>query len=185
MAPEKLTGDSVDESTLKINIIMRRKLALLHEIYALSEQASGYINEADIERLGNIIADKQELIDSADHADRMFLAEFANLKAQLGIASMEELRVSQSPQLGELRRNTAEIFAMIEKIYTLDENINRGILKLREDITADLTRIRKQKHISSLYSNDGAQHLEDGHRHYDENYGNYGNYGNFAFDIKK
>ena len=156
----------LEESTKRMNAIMSRKLTILHEIYGLSEQASGYINERDIERLNNIIDEKQLLIDRADGLDKLFLSESDALKSSLDLNSLEVLRISQTAQLKDLQNNTADILAMIKKLYDMEIDINCGILKLRDDITADLNRIRKQKQISALYSRDDAiQRANESHVH--------------------
>ena len=162
MTPNTLQDVNIEGSARQMNVILRRKLTSLREIKNLSEQAFGYINEEDIELLNNTIEAKQKLIHEVDHLDKLFLMEFDKLKSDLGLASIEDLHMSQSPELGELRGNTAEILGLLQKIFSFDEKINREVAKLREGITAELTRIRKQKHISTLYSNDGTrrQHNE-------------------------
>jgi len=140
-----------------MNGIMRRKLSLLYEMHGLSEQAYGYVSEESLEPLGNIIEAKQELIREIDQLDRSFLFEFERLKSDLGLSSMEDLKKPQNPHLRDLQDNSAEIMGLLNKIDALDVKLNQGIVKLREDIAADLSRIRRQKQVSGMYSSDGER----------------------------
>ena len=155
MAVDILQDINIGESVRHMNEIMRRKLASLRDIYNLSQQAYSYINEDDVERLYNVIDEKQKFINDVDHLDKQFLIEFNKIKSDLGIESFAELHLSQSPGLEELHKNTADILEMLQKIYDYDLKINSGAAKLREGITVELIRIKKQKHISEIYSNDG------------------------------
>ena len=137
-----------------LNGIARQKLELLDGIYNLSLQADGYVNEDEVERLNNVFEAKRDLMNRIDSLDERFLQLFGELKAELGVSSIDELRRSQSPGLDELWGNTANIIAQIQKISALDIKVNEKIEELREHVSADLTRLRKQKNISSLYGND-------------------------------
>ena len=153
---ESLTkqDEKLNESVRLMNDIMRRKLSLLHEMHSLSVQAYNHISEESVEPLNNIIEAKQALIVEIDHLDRRFLLEFEKLKTDLGLTSMADLRRGESPLLKDLRLNTAEILDILQKLDELDAKLNHGIVKLRDDIAADLARIRRQKQISGAYSND-------------------------------
>jgi len=155
MIDSLLTQDEkINESVRLMNGIMGRKLTLLYEMQNLSEQAYNYISEECVEPLNNIIEAKQALIVEIDHLDRRFLLEFEQLKNDLGLSSIADLRRGESPLLKDLRLNTAEILDILQKLDELDTKLNQGIVKLRDDIAADLTRIRRQKQISGVYSNE-------------------------------
>ncbi|MCL2057830.1 MAG: flagellar protein FlgN [Oscillospiraceae bacterium] len=156
MAANIYIDAQADESLRQMNDILKRKLSTMGDMYHISEQAYGYINEDDVERLNNMIEAKQELIREIDHLDGLFLIEFDKLKANLGLSTIDELRMSQSRQLSELRSNTADVMSMAGRIYDFDVKINHGVTKLRDDITAELTQLRRQKQISDLYTNDGT-----------------------------
>ena len=147
--------DKTNASVRRMNGIMQRKLSLLYEMHNLSSQAYGYLSEDGVEPLGNIYEAKQALIDEVDHLDKLFLHEFENLKAGLGLTSIADLSGNGSPLLKELKLNTSEILGPLEKIEGLDSRLNLKILKMRDDIAADLARVRKQKQVSGTYSSDG------------------------------
>ena len=145
----------IDEIILSINDLMRRKLSLLYEFYHFTSDEYNYVREESIELLGTIIEDKQELINEIDYLDRKFLTEFSVLKEILGVSSLEELSGSgDDGLLNELKLNTKEIMDLLIKIDTLDKKVNAKIAKLRADLTLDLSRVQKQRHISTLYSGD-------------------------------
>jgi hypothetical protein len=148
--------DRINGLIQSINLTMRRKLSLLYEIFNHSNLAFGYVSEDSVEQLANVFSEKQEMIYEIDYLDRKFLNEFEGLKAAVGISSMEELRVGDNGRLADLRLNTSEIMDILKKIDALDQKVNQKIAKLREDVAADLVRIRRQRHISGIYGSDGA-----------------------------
>ena len=153
--------EKINESVRQINNVMKRKLSLLYEMHNLSAKAYNYISEDSVEPLNNIFEAKQELIHEIDQLDRVFLDGFEQLKSGLGLSSIADLRQPQSPQLKDLQLNTAEIMDLMQKIGDLDAKLNQKIVKLREDIAADLTRIRRQKQVSGFYSNDNTRRQKD------------------------
>ena len=146
-----------DAPVRKMNEIMRRKLSLLRDMLNLSEQANNYLGEENVDLLNNIIDAKQELIRDIDHLDKKFLIEFETLKTEQGISSMEELKMSLSTELPILRENTSAILDILNKIYAFEKKFNGGAVKLRDDIAAELNRIRRQKQINAFYSNDSPR----------------------------
>ena len=151
-----LKEENIDISVRKMNDIMQRKLSLLYEMRNLSEQAYNYVSEDTIEPLNNIIEQKQAVIDEIDTLDDVFLTEFNSLKTGLGLSTIQELEDNKSPQLKNLRMNTADILDIMQKIAALDDKFNKSLIKLRENVSADLARIRKQKQVSGMYENDGS-----------------------------
>ncbi|MDR1059626.1 MAG: hypothetical protein LBL83_00065, partial [Clostridiales bacterium] len=61
---------SAGERVKSINSIMQRKLSLLYEIYKQTAQEYGYVCAEDIDLFGNVIAEKQALIEEIDALDR-------------------------------------------------------------------------------------------------------------------
>lgn len=148
---------NINESVRHMNGTMRRKLSLLYEIYSLTGRAYNYVSEDGTEPLNNIIEAKQELILEIDTLDKRFLTDFDALKTELGVSSVAEVRPDNSPEFKELRDNTVEILDILKKLDSMDFKLNQKIKKFREEIATDLTRIRKQRQISGVYSNDPAR----------------------------
>jgi uncharacterized protein YdcH (DUF465 family) len=170
---------------------MQRKLSLLYEIFRQTAQEYGYVSEESIDLLCNVIDEKQKIIDEIDVLDRVFLEEYAALKAALGLcapggiggappqgraeatdfgagaagnasehvnadASRGMSAGRMSGEMSELKLNTAEIVSILTKIEALDTKVNQKMAKLREDLAADLVKIRKQRHVNSIYGGEGA-----------------------------
>jgi len=145
---------TVDEHIQYINDLMMHKVSLLYEIYKFTLDEFGYIKEENMEQMGCIIEQKQDLIHEVDYLDRKFLAEYMALKERLGISSLDEIEPQSSKRLTELRLNTFEIMEILFKIDELDKKVNRRMSKMRDGIAMELIKIRKQKHIHSIYSNE-------------------------------
>ena len=157
IANETSRDIAADKTLREMNAIMRRKITLLNDMRDLSEQAGNYIDEESVGLLQNLLDAKQELIREVDRLDRMFLTQFNDVKTMLGVSSLEELSLTYSPELGDLRDNTSAICDLLNKIYEFDKKFNGDIRKLRDSVAADLTRIRRQKQISRLYTNEGLR----------------------------
>ena len=69
---------------------------------------------------------------------------------------LHELRSAQPPELYELRAYTGEILSLLIKTEALDQAFAQGVKKLRDSVSSDLARIRRQKQASGLYASDGA-----------------------------
>ena len=145
----------INDIVSSINELMRRKLSLLFEFYRYTSDEYDYVREESMEQLGSIIVEKQEIINEINFLDRKFLVDFSSLKERLGISSLDELKNrGEYGSLTELKLNTKEIMNVLSKIDTLDKKVNAKIAKLRTELTSDLTRIQKQRNISTLYSGD-------------------------------
>ena len=159
--PQTPAGRPEDESIRRACAISRRKLALLDEMRYLSEKALGFVGEDDIDALENVVNAKQGLINEIDFLDEKFLIEYNDFKTAPGagvtlppVQTGDPGRIALSP-LEELKGVTAEILDALQKINDADKLFNAAVGKLRENISFELTRIRKQKDISALYGNGG------------------------------
>ena len=152
----------LNDSVRHMNGVMRRKLSLLYELYGLTDRAHNYISEDSVGQLSNIFDSKQELISEIENLDKHFLADYEALKVSLGVSSFAEVRQGGSPELAEFRENAGEILEVLQKLDALDRGLNQKIVKLREYISSDLARIRKQKLSSGAYSGDSARNQKNG-----------------------
>jgi hypothetical protein len=133
---------------------MKKKLSLLYEIYNCTSQELVYSNEEGIEQLGNIIQEKQELISEIDYLDRKFLIEFEDVKKELGVSTLDSLVGSSDESFAALKLNTSEIVEILNKIDRLGKIVRAKVVKLREDLSQELTKLKKQKHVSQIYGSE-------------------------------
>lgn len=156
--------------------LMRRKLVLLGDMQEISEKSLNYIDEGEVGALENFLSEKQNIIMQVDTLDELFLAEFSKIKSEYGVSSIDELKLSDSPRLAELRSYAAKILEKLKIIENSDGKLMRGVAKLREDISAELVRIRRQKHISGLYGGGASGQKTPTAQRFD---------GRSGFDIKR
>ena len=142
-----------------VNATMRRKLSLLHEIHKLTVAEYGYVRDDSIEQLGNVLAEKQELMNEIDALDNRFLREFTAMKEAFGVSSVEEMpaEADADGSLAQMKSSTADILDALAKISDLDAQITEKISELRQALTADMTRLRHQRHVSGIYGADVRQ----------------------------
>ena len=142
---------------LSLNLIMKKKLSILYQIYNCTSQEYGYANEDGIEQLGILIEEKQGMISEIDYLDRKFLVEFEDLKQELGIDSLDNIDGEGNEELTVLKLNTTEILEILNKIDDLDKKVQTKVSKLREDLAQELTKIKKQKDVSKIYNTENAK----------------------------
>ena len=147
------------EMVLPLNQIMERKLSLLYELYKHTNQEYIYANEEGIGLLGNILKEKQELMSEIDHLDRKFLVGFSDLKQELGVSSLDDLDGATGENFASLKLNAAEIMSVLEKIDAMDKEVQQKINKLRDDVTQDLARIKKQRQANKVYAEESAKNV--------------------------
>jgi hypothetical protein len=157
---------------------MKKKLSILYEIHTLTSHEYLFAHEDGIEQLGNILAEKQDKMDEIDNLDRKFLVEFDALKKELGVSSLEDIGEQEGVGFSELKTNTSDMLTTLKKIEELDKKVQTKIMKLREDISNDLTRIKKQKHVSSIYNAENTKGVM-------RDFGVYDTSGGSSFDEKK
>jgi hypothetical protein len=152
----KMMNAAAGESLRLMNDLLRRKLNILQNMHGISAQSVNYVGETGFEALSNIVDLKQSLIRDIDYLDNLFLSEFGKLKSGMGIKTLDELNGAGQPGLAELRTQTAKILELLYNIGSLDKIFNDELLKLRDVISADLNRIKKQKRVSEQYDSDAA-----------------------------
>jgi len=155
-------NEKINESIFRMNDLLQRKLSILREIYLYSLQTSSYISEDSVEQLNNIFDEKREMTLEVDSLDRQFLNEFDRLKADYGLNVAGDAQGGKSPYLRELKDSTAEMLELLKKTEELDAISYRSIKSLRDNISNDLTNIRRQKHVSGVYGNEGSRALSRG-----------------------
>jgi hypothetical protein len=161
-----------------MNSIMQKKLSILYEIHNLTSLEYNYTYEDGIEQLGNILAEKQEMIYEIDYLDQKFLMEFDALKKELGVSSLEDVGEQDGEGFSELKSNTSDMLDTLKKIEKLDKKVQMKIMKLRGDISQELTRIKKQRHVSSIYNAENAKGVM-------RDFGVFDSSGGTSFDKKK
>jgi len=142
-----------------IGDIQERKLALLGRMCAISESESLYATEDGVECLGNVLQERQGLISDIDHLDRRFLAEFEALKRALGVETLEEADASAlggSDRAEAMRRRTEKTVGLLRRIEAADRVSSARVAALRDSLAQDIVRLRKQRHINSIYGNEAA-----------------------------
>ena len=139
---------------------MRRKLPLLYTMRRLTDAEFGYINGDSMEQLGNTLAERQELIKEIDMLDERFLREYGELKEAFGVESAEEIPAGAvsgtdcEGLLAEMKSATNEIMGVLTDISDLDAQIAEKMATLRASLTADMERLRHQRHVSGIYGAD-------------------------------
>ena len=149
--------ERLNSIVLSLNFTMKRKLSILYEIHNHTSQEYNCVSEENLEQLGSLLKEKQELMSEIDYLDRKFLVEFDELKKELGVSSLENIDMEGNSSLDSLKLNTEEILDILKKIERLDKKVQQKISKLRNDITMEMTKIKKHKQVNKIYNDENAK----------------------------
>jgi hypothetical protein len=121
---------------------------------SLSEDETGYAREDAVDLLENVAEEKLRITRDIDYLDERFLEGFDAVKGEMGVRSLDEASpqdLARYPALAGLKRRTDEILGLMRQVRALDEKTQEGVRRLREGLAQDIVRLRKQKHVHSIY----------------------------------
>lgn len=148
---------SIDSNIKFLVEISKQKYAMLEELYSITKSQNISIKNQTIDILMKEISSKQELMDSIDKLDMEFYSKYRDLKLELKINSLEDVKIAEYPKLQELKDITANIMSMLKDIDEQDKK-NKGILnqdidKIKNEFKEVKTTLKNTKKIYSGYGN--------------------------------
>ena len=137
--------------------ISNKKLVLLNKLLELTNMQKIAISKSDMQKIDDILNEKDELIKSIDALDVKFLTCFSELKAKNNIKKLDELDSLATPSLKELKEVPGEdkpkAGALINASKTKVESIiaareaefkkaelNVKLMQEKVDVTLDLPK---------------------------------------------
>lgn len=127
------------------------KYVCLQEMLELTAEQASVIDGDQIERLENILDDKQRIIEKVDKLDDEFEVYFHRLKSESRIKSLEELSSNEVKGLKELKISVSNVMAVLKELSDLEKSNNSRAKKALEDIGNELKNINVAKKVNSAY----------------------------------
>jgi hypothetical protein len=124
----------------------QEKFDKLQEIKQLTGMQKDAIDEEDINKLNNLVAQKQKIIDYIDWCDSSFQKELEQMKEHLGIKNLAELKEKVDEKDDETLVGIIKgIVTTIEEIQDMEKENHAKLLSSMEQIKERLKRVRKGK----------------------------------------
>lgn len=132
--------------------ISNEKLVLLNKLLELTNMQKIAISKSDMQKIDDILNEKDELIKSIDALDVKFLTCFSELKAKNNIKKLDELDSLATPSLKELKEVVNEITSTLMAISLLDDENTRLLKEDLEEIKASLKTVKNGQRAYSGYN---------------------------------
>lgn len=134
-----------------LNIIAEQKLKLFQELLNITILQKEDIESNEADNIEELIARKQQVIDSVDKLDKSFLEGYYQLKRKLNLEKPENINTAKYPELKTLKYCVEEIIKLSGRIMEL-ENINReGLNGILDKVKNELKQINAGKRSIKAY----------------------------------
>jgi hypothetical protein len=148
MSPEKYIE--------RLNELLRKKKQLLLEISALTQSQTGAISDDGLDRLNQLIEEKQKRIDSIDKLDEEFEVYFQRFKSSTGIAKLDQSDISTlggavADGAKQLQKLTAEILEIIRAVSEYEKVNSQKSKDLLESFGNEIRKINQGKKANNAY----------------------------------
>ncbi len=132
--------DKKIDKVINLTEILQEKNNILVELLNLTEHQLQFLKNQEIDKLGRVLESKQLRIDRIDKLDKEFVKQFTVIKSSYGIQEISELEIDKK-YLRELKNITMQITVMLEKLYKLDQQIQKLADKNHKSIKARIKKI--------------------------------------------
>ncbi len=140
----------------RLNELQLTKKNILMEILAITKAQTDTIAEDSLDRLKNLIDEKQLKIDQLIELDGEFEIYFARLKSALGVSKLSELDmtkldISSAEGAGKLKSITAEVMDIVNSIVVLEKANGEKSNNLLNHFGAEIRKINQNKRANLAY----------------------------------
>lgn len=133
----------------------RKKYGYLQDILALTQKQTAVIVEDGIEVLGQLINEKQKVIEEIDRLDEEYGVYFQRLKTVLKITDLADVDASKTEGAKKLKDVTSGLMELIKQIKELETSNNEKAHKLYNHFGEEIRKISAGKKMTSAYAPKG------------------------------
>lgn len=141
-----------DQYIQKLFALSTKKLDGLREIFKLTIKQSTVITEDSIEELQEIINLKQQQMDIIDEVDEAFEVYYSRLKSQLGVQSLEEVKMAELNGAAELKQIVTTIFDTTKQIQSLENENSKKVRDILNKLGNDIKQVNQAKVANNGYN---------------------------------
>jgi hypothetical protein len=136
--------------------ILERKKTLLGDMMTLTEAQASVINADTLDKLQEIVEEKQRRIDEIDKLDEEFGIYLERLKKEFGIKRLDDPDVPAFPQAEKLKEVTGEILSLVSRISEAEKTNSVKCKELLEQIGSQIKKINQGKKINKAYNSSSS-----------------------------
>lgn len=140
-----------EEYFTRLTEITLKKYYLLEEILCMTKAQSETIKEDGIDKLGALIAGKQEKIDRIDKLDDQFDVYFKRLKQELGINNLAEVDGKNLTGAKGLQDITGKVLGLIKEIDVVEKSNNQKTVNLLNLFKSEIKALNQAKKVNNAY----------------------------------
>jgi FlgN protein. len=142
--------DSVSKLKEIIELIKTKK-TLLKEMKDLTDKQTDCISKEDVDDLTALIAQKEGIIKHIMEVDDSFKNTYDDLKAELGVESLDKSGILPKALLAELKEQTEEIMVLIDETIKIDEENKKNAQILKDNFAKEISKINNSKKATGAY----------------------------------
>lgn len=113
------------------------------------------LEEVDLDAFTVLLQERGSLMERADAVDESFMEAFLELKATLGIDSLDQLAGGQLPpgQVQSLQKSVAGVQHLVQAIQQVDTENREVMKKYMGSLKSEITRVQQGKKAIHGYAN--------------------------------
>jgi 5'-3' exonuclease len=132
--------------------LLDRKKQLLGDMLELTKAQTDVIAEGTLDKLKQLVDEKQSKIDQIDKLDADFGVYFESLKAACKINKLSELDVSAYPGAKRLKQITSEVIGLVGEISGVEKVNSEKSKKLLDELGSQIRKVNQGKKINNAYA---------------------------------
>lgn len=143
-----MTADRIN----KIIKLSQEKKILLIEILSLTKKQKDLIEEDNIDDLGIVLIDKENLMNKIDLLDKDFLSLYNSIKSDEGIDSLEKIDIRKFDNLKSLKDIISEINKILDDISSIDRENKKNMKSNIDKVKLNIKQVKKGKKAYKGYN---------------------------------
>ncbi|NLB79985.1 MAG: flagellar protein FlgN [Clostridiaceae bacterium] len=132
--------------------ILDKKRQLLEDMLALTQAQTQVITAETLDKLKELIDEKQEKIEAIDMLDEEFSVYFERLKTTANVKKLGDIDAKLFPGAKRLKERTGEILKLVDSISEIEKSNNHKSKKLHEELGSEIKKINQGKRINNAYN---------------------------------
>ncbi len=136
--------------------LLSKKKQLLSDMLELTKAQTDVIAAGTLDKLKQLIDEKQLNINEIDKLDADFSVYFESLKAAYNINRLSELDVHADPGAKQLKQITSEVLGLVGEISGVEKVNSEKSRRLLDELGMQIKRVNQGKKINNAYSRQPA-----------------------------
>ncbi|HYE08650.1 MAG TPA: flagellar export chaperone FlgN [Patescibacteria group bacterium] len=152
--------ETVNSAITELLDLIDRKRQLFDSIMEITLRQKIDIEGNEANNIGELVNQKQSVIDRIDEIDKSFAEKFNLLKKQLKVNTLEEVDFTKYPVLKILKFKVQEIMSLAQKIMKIEESNKEKLAQKMNELKTEMKQMSIGKKSLKAYevpviNNDG------------------------------